>query len=728
MSANFERIEAVFSQAVEFDPEERAAFLAGACGEDAELRAKVQAMLQAHEGAEGFLPAEPRNQAPAGPLAEKPGSRIGHYKLLQQIGEGGCGVVYMAEQERPVRRRVALKIIKLGMDTKAVVARFEAERQALALMDHPNIARIYDAGVTGPPLSSPGQGSPFSTIHSALSTYYGRPYFVMELVRGVKITDYCDQNRLSTQQRLDLFIQVCRAIQHAHQKGIIHRDIKPSNILVTVNDGVRVPKVIDFGIAKATQGRLTDQTLFTAFEQFIGTPAYMSPEQAAMTSLDIDTRSDIYSLGVLLYELLTGQTPFDTKELLAAGLDGMRRTICEKEPLRPSTRLRQTALATPGSPLAPRPSPLASDLDWIVMKCLEKERTRRYETASGLARDIERNLHHEPVAARPPSRLYEFQKTVRRHWIGFCATTAVVTALALGAAVSAWQALRASRQAGLAEAGRREAQASRREATLAQKRAEAGEQAARQNLYAADMNLAQEAILARNWGRARSLLQAHRPQPGQPDFRGFEWRHLWAVLRGDELAYLGTNDTTVISVAFSPDGKWLAMGNSNGVATVVDLATRRTVASLRPRGDLWAMAFTPAGHNLVISCWMETDLDVWDISHQRLARSLAGHKGHIWNMAFSPDGQTMATVSSDETVRLWDVATWRTREILRGHGREIWSVAFTPDGQYLITGGAFDPVMLWPVRPSRPPETIADVCSDPIFSPDGSLFAHHRRQ
>jgi len=420
---NGNREREIFEAALDIaSAEGRLGYLKGACGQDAALLARVQALLRAHEAPESFLPEQPKAGATVSIVTEKAGDKIGHYKLLQQIGEGGCGVVYMAEQEEPIRRRVALKVIKLGMDTKAVIARFEAERQALALMDHPNIAKVLDAGATDT----------------------GRPYFVMELVRGIKITDYCDQNNLSTEQRLDLFVQICHAIQHAHQKGIIHRDIKPSNILVTVHDGKPLPKIIDFGIAKATSGQvLTDKTLFTAFEQFIGTPAYMSPEQAEMSTLDIDTRSDIYALGVLLYELLTGQTPFDAQELVAAGLNEMRRIIREQEPMRPSTRIStleaadQTTMARRRHSDPPQLIHLVrGDLDWIVMKCLEKDRTRRYETANGLAADLTRFINNEPVEARPPGRLYRFQKLVRRNKLVFAATAAVTAALLMGLGIS----------------------------------------------------------------------------------------------------------------------------------------------------------------------------------------------------------------------------------------------------------------------------------------------------
>jgi serine/threonine protein kinase len=422
------REKALFEQALDLaSVAERLAFLKGACGEDAALLARVQALLHASETAKGFLADKPAAQTillPAKnmPASEKPGDRIGRYKLREKIGEGGCGVVYVAEQEEPVRRKVALKVIKLGMDTESVVARFGAERQALAMMDHPNIARVFDAG----------------------ATETGRPYFVMELVRGIKITDYCDLNHLPTQERLDLFIKVCQAIQHAHQKGIIHRDIKPSNILVTLHDGVPVPKVIDFGIAKATEGRLTDATVYTQLHQFLGTPAYMSPEQAEMSGLDIDTRSDIYSLGVLLYELLTGCTPFDAQELAKAGLDAIRNTIREVEPLRPSTRLgtlQGAALAATAKQHSTESGHLLKlirgDLDWIVMKCLEKDRSRRYETANGLAMELKRHLNNEPVLARPPTTTYRLLKAWRRKKSSFIVTVAKV-AIALGAGMAVW--------------------------------------------------------------------------------------------------------------------------------------------------------------------------------------------------------------------------------------------------------------------------------------------------
>ncbi len=427
MNEKHPREEAIFEGALQLPPEHRETYLQAACGDDVTLRERIRDLIRFHEASDGPLETPAVASLPNAPIVpslpagEKPGDKIGNYKILQLIGEGGCGSVFMAEQEHPVCRRVALKVIKLGMDTKNVIARFEVERQALALMDHPNIAKVFDAG----------------------ATETGRPYFVMELVRGIKITAYCDQNNLSTNERLKLFKQVCQAIQHAHQKGIIHRDIKPSNILVTQHDGVPVPKVIDFGIAKATGQRLTDQTVFTDFDQFIGTPAYMSPEQAEVSGMDMDTRSDIYSLGVLLYELLTGRTPFDAKELMKVGLDAMRRAIREMEPPKPSTRL-STMLDSDLTTIARQRQAatqklihlIRGDLDWIVMKSLEKDRTRRYENASSFAGDIEHFLNNEPVLARPPTALYRFQKFARRNKVVFIAGTAVTVAIVVGLVVS----------------------------------------------------------------------------------------------------------------------------------------------------------------------------------------------------------------------------------------------------------------------------------------------------
>jgi WD40 repeat protein len=651
-------------------------------------------------------PADETVQAAAGTFGDDThdsvlGTHIGRYKLLQRIGEGGWGVVYMAEQQEPVRRRLALKIIKLGMDTKSVIARFEAERQALAMMDHPNIARVLDAG----------------------ATESGRPFFVMELVRGISVTAYCDQHSLPMEDRLRLFMQVCQAVQHAHQKGIIHRDLKPSNILVTHHDGRPVPKVIDFGIAKASEVRLTDKTLFTAFEQFIGTPAYMSPEQAEMSSLDIDTRSDIYSLGVLLYELLTGRTPFSSGDLAQAGLEGMRRIIREQEPSRPSTRLQELSEPDVTSAAQRRqvePARLAGlirgDLDWIVMKAIDKDRTRRYATANELAADIERFLNGEPITARPPSQLYKLGKLVRRHRVVVTAGTATVAALTAGLAVAIWQYREKNHAWQIARDAEAEKSRLLDEARVAQKseahlrtEAERQERAARQRSYAADINLAQQALAVNNLGRAQDLLAQHRPAPGQPeDLRGWEWHHLWQQCQSEALFTLANEEQGVRSITVSGDGHWAAgeIGRGSEIA-VWDTRSQREVARLNRREE----ARSPAPEAPPPDAPGDPPTDAPpkeqaaapsapsapSPTRERSTRAPERRMLPFWEsrLTFSPVDDTLAFAVSQRgeggrdqhAVRLWKAST-RTMAAEWPLESPAVTVAFAPDGASLLVATA----------------------------------------
>ena len=657
---------------------ERNRVVVASCGDDLALQQKVFSLLRSHDSAGDFLKEALYSATVI--ATEKPGDTIGRYKLLELLGEGGCGVVYVAEQTEPVRRRVALKVIKLGMDTKQVIARFEGERQALAMMDSPNIAKVLDAG----------------------STAAGRPYFVMELVRGLCITDFCEENQLSVNERLKLFIDVCRAIQHAHQKGIIHRDIKPSNILVTLHDGVPVPKVIDFGIAKATEGPLSEGTVYTQFLHFVGTPAYISPEQVEMSGLDIDTRSDIYSLGVLLYELLTGQTPFDAQTLIASGIDVMRKTIRETEPTRPSTKLSQrlkgkdqrdrTLKSNLLSPLAP----IHPDLDWIVLKCLEKDRRRRYETANGLVADLHRHLNNEAVLARPQSTVYRLGKALRRNRVAFTAAGAVAIALLAGTIVSSWQAVRAR---------------------AAQRGLEAEKITAQYNLYVANINLAGKAWGENNIDQLRQVLNETRAFPD----RGFEW-YYWQRQAHLNISTLRGHLEPVQSVAFSPDGQHILTGSKDQTARLWDAETGYELCKyIGHTAEINSVAFSSGGKFIVTASDDQT-ARVWNVADQREIFAPLKHTNGITGVAFSPDGLRIATTSHDGTAKVWNAQNGQELLTFRGHMSSVTAVSFSPNGERIVTGSKDRTARIWDAATAREILKITGNRGQVLsvdFSPDG---------
>ncbi|HEV3298372.1 MAG TPA: serine/threonine-protein kinase [Planctomycetaceae bacterium] len=610
--------------------------------------------------------------------AEHVGAMIGPYKLMEQIGEGGFGLVFVAEQQKPVRRRVAIKVIKPGMDTQEVITRFEAERQALALMDHPNIARVLDAGTTDS----------------------GRPYFVMELVHGIPITDYCDRNRLTPRERLELFVSVCRAVQHAHQKGIIHRDIKPSNVLVTLHDGIPVVKVIDFGVAKALHQPLTDKTIYTRFAQIVGTPLYMSPEQAEMSGLDIDTRSDIYSLGVLLYELLTGTTPFDRKRLSQAAYDELIRIIRDEEPPRPSTRLSRSTetLSVVAAQRRTEPARLSrmfrGDLDWITMKALEKDRTRRYETASGLARDVERYLNDEPVEAGPPGAGYRLRKFARKNRMALRIAGAFGLLLVLGAAACLWQAIRATvaertatSQRDIARKNELEASQAREETRKERdKVADANQKLQRtlgdlrHTLYVSDLNRAFTFWRDGNVERVEEILDHHRPRAGQEDIRGVEWHYLRRLFDHFQKGRVFDVKSQITALAISPDGKCLATANGDGTLALWDASTGAPRVAV-PKVRALSLAFIADGPTLVTTtatAAQETSrsgkiiVRFWDVAtgSEKPARRLNLTVYKFGPTAFSTDGSALAGITPDGKLRIWNTANGREQTTLDAFGTD----------------------------------------------------------
>jgi WD40 repeat protein/serine/threonine protein kinase len=773
-------IESILVSAVDIESAaERRGFVERACGGNVELRRRVEELVENHFDAGSFLeqpvagPAETASLEAPEPFGKSPASIedvVGPYRLLEVVGEGGMGTVYLAEQQEPIRRLVALKVIKAGMDSRAVLARFEVERQALALMDHPNIARVFDAGTTPS----------------------GRPYFAMELVKGVPITKYCDEQRLGLRQRLELFAQVCSAVQHAHQKGVIHRDLKPSNVLIAPYDGRPVPKVIDFGVAKATGQSLTGRTQVTGLAAVVGTPEYMSPEQAALNNRDVDTRSDVYSLGVLLYELLTGATPLDRNRVKETALLEVLRLVREEEPRRPSTSVSTAAdLSAVAASRGVEPRKLCGLLrgepDWIVMKALEKDRSRRYETAAAFAADVERYLTDEPVEAGPPSAWYRFRKFARRNrrevLVAGAAAVVSVTGV-IGLAVS---------RALIAQALQSETKA---------------KEDLRVEVYYQRITVAHRELSIGNLTSAQRALD-ECPE----DLRGWEWHYLmrltkvepmvlhdstevygvafspdggriasagkdrtikiWESQTGKPLLEIpGAHDKAACSVVFHPDGRHLASAGADRLVKVWDLETRQTVfrgpcdairkfgaaytaafsppdgrllaagcdRSVRvwdwrenrpevpehtfpgPEHDSMAVAFTRNGRQLATGSAWPQGVSLRDVETGRLLLTLPADRHPITALAFSMDGGRLASASLGRSVSLWDTTTGELLRILP-HTGNVLGVAFSPDGKRLASAGEDKTVRLWDATTGREVLGLhghSDMCGCVAFSPDGS--------
>ena len=775
--------EAIFKAAYKIKSStKRMDYLKRACGNDTNLLARVKALLKAHEEAGSFLEVpDVGHNATLDNLSsiEGPGTKIGRYELLELIGEGGMGLVYLARQKKPVKRQVALKIIKPGMDSRQVIARFEAERQTLAVLDHPNIAHVLDAG----------------------TTKEGRPYFIMEYVKGTSITKYCDENKLNIEKRLRLFEQVCEGVHHAHQKGIIHRDIKPSNILVSVHGDRAVPKIIDFGIAKAVAQPLTEKTLVTFQGQLLGTPEYMSPEQVDMATQDIDIRSDIYSLGVVLYELLAGFVPFGRESLAGLGFAEIQRTIREKEPDSPSTRL--TSLGEEAKTIAESRDTqvialarrLHRELEWIPLKAMRKERCRRYKSASEMTDDVRNYLNGNPLIAGPETAMYRVNKFVHKH-AGSVATAAIIAvAIILGLVVSTamyFKAEKARIRAEKAETTARQqrdlAEQAHRQEAMARVQAEEAEKVAQQqrklaeeqrtlaeeraeeyrySLYFNRIALAEVAYNRKDFVRALELLELC-PE----DLRGWEWHRLnhvadqsfmtirghdveepwwrvrwvefspdgkriisvssgggdgtikvWDVAIGTELVTLRGHEGGISWAAFSPDGRRIvSCGDRDKTIKIWDAATGTELMTLHGhQADVRSAAFSPDGQRIVSSSRDKT-IKIWDAATGAELKTLSGHEGGVARVAWSPDGERIVSSSGDKTVKIWDAATAVEQMTLRGHEAAVYSVEFSSDGQRIVSGSNDKTIRVWDVKTGAELMTLGghdDDVSSAEFSSDG---------